>query len=450
MIPNVAKRGTSFRGAGLYYLHDKRESHEKQRLSTERIPWTAVRNLSSNDPEFALRVMAATAMDKDRLKEDAGVKKGGRKSTKGDVYAYSLSWHPDEAETLTKEEMLSAADQTIQALGVEDHQALIIAHDDEPHPHVHIVVNMVNPKNGKNFSTSNDFRKLESWAYQYRKGRGEETKYCPKRHKKMKAIEAKKKGEKVPFVRGDKMIPRKLHQDVERVGVDVKSKRVKELVKKEASENAQLVKDSEQLIIDLEKEKESLSGAYAQQRKDIKLEFRAEKTAAGKRIKAQYEEIFEKLERRQKSEKEFEREGVLSAFEAVGIIKSLGRVFNFFSADKYKRSELIKKHDRELKDLQMERNAEVDETVVKLEENYKKREELARDTFKTQRQSLLKKEDLAKKDLQARWRARQVRKDNAISALAIENRVIVMDKEYLSKEFKASNDESFNKDRKVA
>ena len=29
MVPNVAKAGTSFKGAGLYYLHDKRQDDEE-------------------------------------------------------------------------------------------------------------------------------------------------------------------------------------------------------------------------------------------------------------------------------------------------------------------------------------------------------------------------------------------------------------------------------------
>jgi len=73
MIPQVAKRGTSFKGAGLYYLHDKRLEGETEKLTSERVAWTETRNLMTDDAEFSLRIMAATAMDKDRLKEAAGI-----------------------------------------------------------------------------------------------------------------------------------------------------------------------------------------------------------------------------------------------------------------------------------------------------------------------------------------------------------------------------------------
>ena len=216
MIPQVAKRGTSFKGAGLYYLHDKRLEGETEKLTSERVAWTETRNLMTDDAEFSLRIMAATAMDKDRLKEAAGIKNTGRKS-KGEVYAYSLAWHPDEKGKFTRADMLQAADQSLKALGAHDHQAVIVAHRDEPHPHIHIIVNMVHPETGKNLSTSNDRSKLHQWSNAYRKARGEEHLYCPNKAKKFEAIEAKRQGKKVDFVKTPKDIPRQLHDAFEGV-----------------------------------------------------------------------------------------------------------------------------------------------------------------------------------------------------------------------------------------
>ena len=192
MIAQIAARGTSFKGAGLYYLHDKKAS------TSERVAWTQTRNIQSDNPDMALRVMAATAMDKDRLKAQAGIKTTGRKS-KGEVYSYSLAWHPDEQGKFDKSQMLEAADQSLKALGAQEHQAVIVAHQDEPHPHIHIIVNMVNPENGKNLVVSNDRKKLHKWSNDWRKERGEEHKYTPNKAKKFEAIEAKKRGENVEY-----------------------------------------------------------------------------------------------------------------------------------------------------------------------------------------------------------------------------------------------------------
>ena len=61
----------------------------------------------------------------------AGIAATGRKSAKS-VYAYSLSWHPDEAATLDRAEMMKAAESSLIALGAEGYQAVIVAHQDEP------------------------------------------------------------------------------------------------------------------------------------------------------------------------------------------------------------------------------------------------------------------------------------------------------------------------------
>ena len=106
MIPDIAKRGASFKGALAYYLHDKKLEGERERFTSERVAWTETRNLATNNPEMAGKVMAATAMDADRLKRDAGVRNTGRKSDQS-VYAYTLSWHPAPACTCDLESGLA-------------------------------------------------------------------------------------------------------------------------------------------------------------------------------------------------------------------------------------------------------------------------------------------------------------------------------------------------------
>lgn len=171
MVPDVAKTGHSFTGAFAYYLHDKRETGERRRSTTERVAWTETRNLDTHDPDTARRVMISTARRADELKAAAGVKATGRKST-AHVYAYALSWHPSEAAQLDRAEMIRAADASLKVLGADRHQALIVCHRDRGHPHVHVIVNRVDPRNGKMLPTSNDFRKLSAWAHEYEKERG--------------------------------------------------------------------------------------------------------------------------------------------------------------------------------------------------------------------------------------------------------------------------------------
>ena len=172
MVPKLAAKGTSFKGAAAYYLHDKDAS------TSERISWTATANLATDNPDIAWRIMAATAKDQARLKEQAGIRATGRKSADV-VLAYSLAWHPDEKDGLSREEMMLAAQASIKALGADHCQAIIVAHQDEPHPHVHIILNRVSPEDGRMLSSSNEKLNLSRWAEAYERGRGKI--YCEDR-----------------------------------------------------------------------------------------------------------------------------------------------------------------------------------------------------------------------------------------------------------------------------
>lgn len=182
MVPDVAKAGHSFKGAFAYYLHDKRQEGDTAHPETaERVAWTQTRNLMTDDPETARRVMVATAQQADQLKAAAGVKASGRKST-AHVYAYSLAWHPDEAGRLDRAEMMRAAEGSLKALNAEHLQAVIVCHQDQKHPHLHVILNRVDPATGRMFSTSNDRLKLSDWANQYERERGQIV--TPKREEK--------------------------------------------------------------------------------------------------------------------------------------------------------------------------------------------------------------------------------------------------------------------------
>ena len=165
MIPKLHPKGTSFRGAALYLLHDKEAS------TSERVARTETRNLATKNPEAAWRVMAATAMEAPRLKEEAGIKATGRKSRSVALHL-TLSWHPDEAPGLTHDEMIAAADGAVAALKAEGHQALYVIHSDEPQPHVHVLLNRISPDDGRLLSSSMEKLALSRWAEAYEKERG--------------------------------------------------------------------------------------------------------------------------------------------------------------------------------------------------------------------------------------------------------------------------------------
>jgi len=172
MIPRVARSGRSFKGAGLYYLHDKDAS------TNDRVAFTETVNLPTNDADRGIAHMIDTATHANQLKQQAGIK-GGR-PLQAPVYCYSLAWHP--SENPTKAEQLEAVQATLKRLGVADRQAVIIGHNDTDHTHVHVMVNRVCPTTGKASTMSNDRLILSDWAHEYRAERGE-LHFCPEREK---------------------------------------------------------------------------------------------------------------------------------------------------------------------------------------------------------------------------------------------------------------------------
>jgi len=198
MIPKIHAKGRSFRGAALYLLHDKDRAR-----SSERVAWTETRNLVSDNPHVAWRLMAATAMDADRLKQQAGVKNTGRKSTES-VLHVTLSWHPSEKAGLSREEMIRAANGAIKALQAESRQVLMVCHTDEPQPHVHVLVNRVSAEDGRMLTSSKEKLALSAWAQQYEQERGQT--FCEQR------VANNKTREQGEYTRGEADKSRNIHE----------------------------------------------------------------------------------------------------------------------------------------------------------------------------------------------------------------------------------------------
>jgi hypothetical protein len=110
----------------------------------DRVAWKEPKNLASTDQEFV----------KNEMKE---VAKNSR--TDEPIYHYSISW--DESDNPSREQMSQAANQTIKDLGLEEHQALIMAHNDHAYQHLHVMVNRVHPVKGTAWNKYRDYIKLE-------------------------------------------------------------------------------------------------------------------------------------------------------------------------------------------------------------------------------------------------------------------------------------------------
>ena len=152
MVVKMSAPGRSFGGVADYCLHDPRmqgEAHHPE--SAERVEWTETRNLATSEGERAGRIMAATAEASPELKRLAGVAATGRKLEKPVC------------------QMRRAAQESLKALGMERHQALVVSHRDGQ-PHVHVIANRVDPESGKAAGLNRSKLKLSKWAEEYERG----------------------------------------------------------------------------------------------------------------------------------------------------------------------------------------------------------------------------------------------------------------------------------------
>lgn len=187
MIPRVAGSGQSFEGAGLYYLNDKQDAdgktlsakandaftkagdyalHDKgQRTMAYRVGFTSILNMEAGTPDQAIDQMTAS-YDRYRARE---ANKRGRKLTKP-VYVYSLAWAPDQ--TPTQDQMMAAAHSSLKAMRLEGLQTLIVQHTDEPHPHIHVIVNRIEQDGSRARNIAFDHLRFSRWAEQYERDHG--------------------------------------------------------------------------------------------------------------------------------------------------------------------------------------------------------------------------------------------------------------------------------------
>lgn len=112
---------------------------------TERVAWTAGRNLGTADPEVAAAIMQATANANEQV----------------EAPVYHLTINFDPADPVTPERMQAVADRVLANLGLAEHQALIVAHRDREHPHMHIMVNRVHAETARAWDRWQDQPKIQ-------------------------------------------------------------------------------------------------------------------------------------------------------------------------------------------------------------------------------------------------------------------------------------------------
>jgi hypothetical protein len=123
----VSSSGKSFRALAAYLLKGRTGDE------IDRVAWSSGRNLPTDDPELAATFMRASAAKSDRVEKP--------------VYQIVLSFDP--GDKVDRAAMERVADGVLDRLGLREHQAVIVAHQDRAHSHMHVFINRVHPETGK-------------------------------------------------------------------------------------------------------------------------------------------------------------------------------------------------------------------------------------------------------------------------------------------------------------
>lgn len=428
MVPNVAKTGSSFRGAFAYYLHDKRQEGEAVRDTSERVSWTDTRNLATANPVVAREIMIATAKAQEQLKAEAGIKSTGRKSA-AHVYAYSLAWHPDEAKGLTKAEMIRAADESLRAIGAQDHQAVLVSHNDEPHPHVHVILNRVHPETGVMLKNSNDFLRLSQWALAYERERGKI--WCQQREANQ---QARAQG---AFVRASSPTPRTMEKDYAQARAlnDNQARETRDTFKQQAG---RLLERGQQLREKQKSQWARLSKSH-QERKDEIYGRSAEAIENAKtRVKAIHRPAWSELGKRHTSEQrnfhERERrlfgkiENALAAIRYRRVSETgaadrgfMAAAFNFLTNSGARETAMRAAHSHERNQLAARQRADLNKAIEQIKAERARLLNQNRERFSRDREDLIKRQDDDRAGIKREWGTLSEQRRQAFEAIRREN-----------------------------
>lgn len=163
MIVRILSAGKSFKGLANYLTHDPNAE------TAERVGWTHTHNLAHDDAASAVDEMLWTARDAELLKQEAGIRAGGR-ATENPVKHVSLNWSPDD--TPTRDHMIKTTESFLGHMGWQDHQALLVAHEDKAHAHVHLMLNVIHPETGLRLDDGFEQRRAQAWALEYEREQG--------------------------------------------------------------------------------------------------------------------------------------------------------------------------------------------------------------------------------------------------------------------------------------
>lgn len=281
MIAEIYTKGRGIKGCLSYNLF-----HKGTYQIAERVAWYETLNLASNDPRTAMNIMIATFYDQNRLKREAGIGSGGRKSVDC-VLHFSLGWHPEQKEPLTRNHMMQAAREALQVLGASNHQAFVVCHTDTDHPHIHLVVQRICPTDGRMLSSSKDWQKLSDWSRSYEEKHGKI--YCKQR---VLNHQARRRGEFTRAAKGKSRHILEFEKSAQKQGHPAQANK---LIEEQRRKDHQIVKLERQMKLRHQEEWKRLQVNHQDRVRQIEREEQNQASAAVQKIQSIYHVRLAKL-----------------------------------------------------------------------------------------------------------------------------------------------------------
>lgn len=415
MNPIEIGAGKSFKGLAAYLLHDVGRAE-----TADRVGWVQSYNLDGAEPDRAWRLMAATAMSADQLKEAAGIKKG--KPAIKTAYHISITFNPEDKPSEAVQR--AAVEGALQALQLDQYQALAVSHTDTAHAHVHVMVNLIHPEHG-----------VSAASPRQPDGRGSPLSYAQKKLSKWAQAFEREHGLTVTEGR---LVNANKRAEGQKVDARRKPRNVYEREREETTdrrlEHAKRLRDDK--ARDLTAESRAMHERHRTAWDALKASYRDEKAAlredGDRAIKDRIDQI--KADRKSHWAVLFKRHrDELRAFE-LGERSTLGRIWHgaavfrelaldgnalggflaAFSADE-RRAIVLRKHDREREKLGQQIRAEISMGISQIKSELAGAQTQARHRFLSACENLRGDQDEALAAMRERWQAYNAERRAALS-----------------------------------
>ncbi len=391
----------------------------------DRVEYSVTRNLATGNPRTAARVMAYTALDQARLKQNAGVANTGRKSN-NHVLHYTLSWPADQG--VAREEVLEAVDGSLAVLGEKagqkggrkgkkgriaarsqfatEHQAVAVVHNDSKALHVHVVVNRIHPGHGVMLPSSRDYLKLSKWAERFEREHGGLV-------VDQRAVnnEERAKGKRVY----DKKRPPRDAYELEKAARENHPEALR-LQKQQRAEHARLAKRSARFRQKSKEEWDDLQAGHKQKHYDLREKTTKDINTAKRKIQDGYAEKWRNLHLRQKADVDIFEQAETSmlgkASNALGSLLSLKAGVNVLWSQGARIEAFKTLQEQQKCDLERQEQKKKQDEARRIQADRKIRKITLAQTFSIKRQDIILRQQMDKAALRSAWKSRQEERNN--------------------------------------